>query len=223
MQYKAVLFDLDGTLLNTLQDIEDSTNAALVKAGFTAHPVEEYRCFVGEGMGNLALLALPENARDPETVEKMMQLIEDEYASHWTKHTHVYAGIPELLDALSARKIKMAVFSNKPQQYTIASVNKFLVKWKFDIVLGASENIPRKPDPAGAFEISRQLGITPEQFIYLGDTSLDMLTATAAGMYPVGALWGFRPAAEISSGGAKKLITRPIELMQYFTADKKSD
>jgi len=216
MNYRAVLFDLDGTLLNTLQDIADSTNAALVKAGFTAHPVEEYRCFVGEGMRTLALKTLPENARDPETVEKMMQSIEDEYASHWTKHTHVYAGIPELLDALTARKIKMAVFSNKPQQYTIASVNKFLVKWKFDIVLGASENIPRKPDPTGAFQISQQLGIPPQEFVYLGDTSLDMLTATAAGMYPVGALWGFCPAAEILSGGAKKLIAKPIELMQYF-------
>jgi phosphoglycolate phosphatase len=216
MEYRAVLFDLDGTLLNTLQDIAESANSALIKAGFTAHPVDDYRYFVGEGMRTLALKALPENARHPETVEKVMHLFEDEYEQRWDKNTAVYAGIPALLDSLTAGNIKKAVFSNKPQRYTTASVDKYLANWHFDVVLGASEDIPRKPDPRGALLIASKLGIPPKQFVYLGDTSLDMQTAVAAAMYPVGALWGFRPSDEIISGGAKKLIAKPIELMQLF-------
>jgi phosphoglycolate phosphatase len=217
MTYQAVLFDLDGTLLNTLQAIADSANTALRKAGFATHSFDDYRYFVGEGMRTLALKALPENARDHDTAEKVMKLIDDEYSLHWMDNTSIYDGIPELLDGLAAQHIKMAVFSNKPQKYTAASVEKFLARWNFNVVLGASENIPHKPDPAGALLIAKKFGILPERFVYLGDTSLDMRTAVASGMYPVGALWGFRPEAEILSGGAKKLISEPCELMQFFS------
>ena len=216
MPLQLILFDLDGTLLNTLQDIADSANAALMTTGFPPRPVDAYRYFVGEGMRMLAVKALPENARDSETIDKVLQLIDSEYAKRWMRHTCIYDGLPELLDTLTAKNIKMAVFSNKPQVYTIASVERFLAKWSFEAILGASEEIARKPDPSGALLIALNLKIPVENFIYLGDTATDMKTAAAAGMYPVGALWGFRPAEELMAGGAQKLVSKPSEILQFF-------
>ena len=217
MIYKAVLFDLDGTLLDTLQDIADATNVVLVQFGFPIHDLQTYRYFVGEGMAALAFKALPELYRDPDTLKQLLSGITNEYKERWAIHTKPYSGIPELLAALVTNRIKMAVLSNKPHEFTVLQVEKLLPKWNFDQVIGESGIIHRKTDPTEALEISKKLLISPAEFIYLGDTDIDMKTATSAGMYPVGALWGFRTANELLAGGAKVLIQHPRDLLELLS------
>ncbi|MBI2831058.1 MAG: HAD family hydrolase [Chloroflexi bacterium] len=216
MKHKAVLFDLDGTLLDTLKDIADSVNIALACLGFPQHELEAYRYFVGEGRDVLAVRALPENRRDPITVRKLGDRIDEEYAKCWANNTRPYPGVTELLDALASKGIKMAVLSNKPHDSVELTVSGLLPQWRFEIVLGASPSVPKKPDPAGALRIAQSLDISPPDFLYLGDSGIDMKTATAAGMFPVGALWGFRTADELLSGGARALVQKPVELLQLL-------
>ena len=137
----------------------------------------------------------------------------DEYGSRWADNTNPYPEIPELLQALTVRKIKMAVLSNKMDNFTKDMVTTLLDDWQFAVVIGAQSSIPRKPDAAGALLISRKCGVMPEDFLYLGDSNTDMQTAVNAGMYPVGALWGFQTADQLLAAGAQKLIAKPLELL----------
>ncbi len=216
MNFKAVIFDLDGTLLDTLEDIALSMNSVLLHAGFPQHPMAAYRGFIGEGIAHLVQQALPEGQRDVITVQQNVSYMLSEYGRRWKEHTIPYPGIPELLDALTTREIKIAVLSNKLQNFTQEMVATLLDKWQFDYVLGAQPSIPQKPDPAGALLISSELGIKPEEFIYLGDSPIDMCTAISAGMYPVGALWGFQTAEELISAGAQVFIKQPMELFEVL-------
>jgi phosphoglycolate phosphatase len=215
MAYKAVLFDLDGTLLDTLQDITDATNITLEKFGFPLHDIDTYRYFLGEGMTTLAFKTLPPSFRNPDTVSRFSAEITKEYSIRWAFHTQPYAGITTLLDALVRKRIKLAVLSNKPHAFTVEQVKKLLPHWNFSEVIGESASVPRKPDATGALEISKKLQVNPAEFLYLGDTDIDMKTATAAGMYPVGVLWGFRSANELLAGGARTLIQHPSELLLF--------
>ena len=149
MKHRAVLFDLDGTLLNTLQDVADAVNKGLASLGFPQHSVETYKNLIGEGRDVLALRALPENHRDDETGKKLLDLINAEYAIHWADNTRPYPGIPELLDALTARGIKIAVLSNKADDLTNMCVTKLLSRWHFALVAGSRPSVPNKPDPTG--------------------------------------------------------------------------
>ncbi len=218
---KAVLFDLDGTLLDTLEDLADSTNAVLEKMRLPVHDVEDYRYFVGDGIHNQARRALPERARDPETVQRCVEGIRAEYARRWANKTRPYDGVPEMLDALHALGVPMSILSNKDQQFAGKVVRRLLAGWSFSVVRGARPGVPLKPDPRAARKIAEQMGCSPEDFVYLGDTATDMKTARAAGMYAVGALWGFRPSDELQAGGAQALIRHPcdlLELMEQVTA-----
>jgi len=216
MRYEAVLFDLDGTLLDTLEDLADSTNAALAALGYPPHPLDAYRTLVGDGIHNLARRALPEGRRDEETVLRCVDAIRAEYARRWDARTRPYPGVPELLDALSGRGVRMAILSNKPDGATRRVVERLLPGWDFALVLGAREGVPLKPDPAAALEVAARLGLRPEEMLYLGDTNTDMQTARAAGMRAVGALWGFRDAEELRQAGAQELICRPEELLRFL-------
>lgn len=216
MSYRAVIFDLDGTLLDTLQDLADTTNTALIRLGFPTHETEAYKMLVGEGREALALRSLPEDHRDRATLEKAVAIINAEYSLHWADNTRPYPGIPQLLDALTARKMMMAVLSNKAHEFTDLMVAQMLSSWRFDMVLGALPSLPRKPDPAGALQVAQRLNVPPSQFLYLGDSGIDMETAARAGMYPVGALWGFRSAEELLGSGAKALIQAPEELLRLL-------
>jgi len=216
MKFKAVLFDLDGTLLDTLDDLADSMNAVLKQLGFPTHKTEAYKYFVGEGMVVLCQRALPDAYRDKTTIERCRRGMHEEYGKRWAIKTKPYVGIHELLDALTVRNIKIAVLSNKVDDFTKLTVARLLPKWHFDIITGHRRDVPRKPDPAGAIRIARQMELAPAKFVYLGDTAIDMKTAIAAGMYPVGALWGFRTKEELVKNGAKLIITRPIELLDLF-------
>ncbi|MBN1643713.1 MAG: HAD family hydrolase [Dehalococcoidales bacterium] len=216
MKYKAVLFDLDGTLLNTLQDIADSVNKGLRSLGFPPHRVEDYKLLVGEGREVLALRALPESNRDDATVEKLLVRINEEYSVHWMDNTLPYDGIPALLDVLTVNHIETAVLSNKADDLTKMQISRLLSKGHFAVVVGARPSMPKKPDPAAALEIANGLGIAPSDFLYLGDSGVDMKTAKRAGMYPVGALWGFRSEDELRADGAAALIKYPSELLSFL-------
>jgi phosphoglycolate phosphatase len=215
MKYKAVLFDLDGTLLNTLEDIAICANYVLKKNGYPVHDTDKYRHFVGEGMAMLVRKILPETA-DEATVNKCLDDLKDEYSRNWKNKTVLYPGIRNMLNMLQEKGIRMSVLSNKPHESTLAHVNHFLSGWKFDAVFGTRQGVPIKPDPVGALEISRIMSISPDEFIYAGDTNTDMMTAVAAGMFPAGVLWGFRDADELLQSVAKKLIKKPVDLVELF-------
>lgn len=215
-KYRAVIFDLDGTLLDTLNDIADSVNRVLGRCGLPEHSIEAYKYFIGDGVEELAARVLPDGRRDPTTVARLVTSIREEYGEHWADKTHPYEEIPELLDDLTVRGIKLAVLSNKPDGPTKLTVSRLLPRWQFELTIGAGPSVPKKPDPSTALEIAACLSIPPSEFLYLGDGDTDMKTASAAGMYAVGALWGFRSAEELSAGGAKALIEKPLDLLGFL-------
>ncbi|MHC4323130.1 MAG: HAD family hydrolase [Planctomycetota bacterium] len=220
IDFQAILFDLDGTLLDTLADIAGAANAGLKALGFPAHPIESYRRFVGDGAGCLARRALPEDHQDDETVERCREIIAAEYAKCWADNTKLYPGVTEMLAELHKRGIPMAVLSNKPHDATRTVVEGYFPGHHFKIVRGAVPSVPRKPDPAGALQIAEELDILPGRFVYLGDTDTDMRTASAAGMFAAGALWGFRDAEELIATGAEALVKTPPEVVNLFDGKK---
>ncbi|MDY6854746.1 MAG: HAD family hydrolase [Thermodesulfobacteriota bacterium] len=217
MTYKAVLFDLDGTLINTLEDIGDAVNRVLINRGFPIHTTDAYRYFVGDGAAKLIKRALPVEEQGDETFEACLQAFKEDYAQNWNVKTRLYEGISEMLDTLSSHNIKIAILSNKPHEFTEQCVSEFLPHWNFQVVMGQQDPFPLKPDPRGALEIARLLEVLPEETLYLGDTSIDMNTAKAAGMFPVGVLWGFRHAEELKQSGARVLITEPIQIINMLS------
>ena len=209
------MFDIDGTLLDTLQDIADSMNGVLERMGFPTHDLDRYRHMVGDGMETLVRRALPDLAKnDPRQVSGCLETMLETYGLNWNVKSRPYPGIPELLDALTARGLRMAVLSNKPHEFAVITVEALLPAWRFEVVLGERPPIPRKPDPSAALEIAGRLAIEPADFVYLGDTATDMKTANGAGMFAVGVLWGFRDAGELMASGAAKIISSPLELLE---------
>ncbi|MFA5553247.1 MAG: HAD family hydrolase [Phycisphaerae bacterium] len=219
MKFKAVLFDLDGTLLDTLKDLADSMNLALEQLGFKTHPAEAYKYIVGDGIETMARRALPENNRDSKSISKCIELTRQNYSRLWSVNTKPYPQITELLNELQKRNITMAVLSNKPDDFTKKMTVHFLGDYDFKEIRGAGPQTPIKPNPSAALRIAAQNQISPEQFVYLGDTGTDMKTAVVAGMYPVGVLWGFRKADELIKTGAKLLIKNPLEVLRLFEKD----
>ena len=213
MSYKAALFDMDGTLLDTLADICDAMNAALARDGFPEHELEAYRYFVGNGVVVLAQRTLPEGSRTEKQVKRSVAAFREIYDKNWAVKTRPYPGVEEMLEALEQKNMFLTILSNKPDDYTKMMVDHYFPTRRFQIVLGATPERPRKPDPATALEIAETLGLAPEEFLYLGDTAVDMQTAVAAGMFPVGASWGFRPVRELEENGARKIIHQPGELV----------
>ena len=217
MTLRAVLFDLDGTLLDTLEDIGRSANEALREEGFVSHPVEAYRRFIGDGVAMLFRRALPAEASgDPDAVARCVAAFGRIYDGGWDVATRPYPGVAELLDALRARGIPMGVLSNKPDVFTRKCVDRFLPSWPLAPVFGQREGVPRKPDPAGAIEAAAAMGVDPGEVLYLGDSSVDMQTAAGAGMFAVGAAWGFRGVEELRAHGARAIVRRPPEVLDLL-------
>jgi phosphoglycolate phosphatase len=215
MEYKGVIFDLDGTLLDTLADLADSMNQVLQDKGFPTHPIAAFRHFVGDGAAMLVSRALPPEKRT-ELAADCLEAFLEEYNRNWNIKTKPYSGVPELLDALTGKHIEMAVFTNKPQHFAELCIKEFLSDWKFTAILGQRDGFPLKPDPAGPLEIARRLDIPKHEFLYLGDSNIDMRTAVNASMFPVGALWGFRSEKELRESGAAEVIRRPTELLTFL-------
>ena len=216
MNFKAILFDLDGTLLDTLQDLANAVNTSLGYLGFPPHPPEVFKYFVGDGREEMVRRAVPEAHRDQETLKKIVEHVNREYTLHWADNTRPYPGVPELLDTLTRRGLTMVILSNKPHDFTEAMVSRLLSQWSFAVVAGASPDLPIKPHPAAALKIAGDLNLLPSDFLYLGDSEVDMKTAAAAGMYPLGAAWGFRTVDELKGAGARALIKHPLELLEFL-------
>lgn len=212
---RAVLFDLDGTLTDTLQDIADAMNRSLRLHGLPEWPVDAYRYLVGDGAKKLAERAVREQ-------HGLAQSVQREYQAYYETHTQVktkpYDGVPEMLRELQARGIPLAVFSNKPEADTKNVVAHFFPEIRWAAVRGQVEGVPVKPDPAGALAVAEALDVAPDEVLYLGDTSTDMRCAVNAGMHPMGALWGFRTAQELQESGAEYLAACPVAIPALLKA-----
>jgi len=216
MRFKAAVFDLDGTLLDSLHDLASSMNAVLRKLGVPEHPVGDYKIHVGDGMSVLARRVLPPTHHSDQEIAACVAAMREEYGRNWANTTRPYDGIPEMLDELSRRGLKLAILSNKPDDFTKKIVTALLPRWTFEPVLGARPDVPHKPDPAGALEIARQLKLDCGECFFVGDTHADVRTAVAAKMYPVGVMWGFREAKELISAGAETIVAHPRELLKVI-------
>jgi phosphoglycolate phosphatase len=221
VRFRAVLFDLDGTLLDTLEDIARTMNSVFGRRGYPPFSLAECRLMVGEGMEVLvrrAVLALRADRPADEgdgTVTAIVREYREEYGNAWRAHSRPYPGVPELLKGLRARGVRTAVLSNKSHPFTEEMIRE-LLPFDFDVVRGAGPGVPYKPDPAAALAIAVEMGLRPAEFAFVGDTSIDMDTARAAGMFPVGALWGFRDAEELASSGAAVLLASPMDLLRVL-------
>lgn len=221
MTYKAIIFDLDGTLLDTLEDLAVSVNAVLRDQGFQEHPVDAYRYFVGDGIEALVSRAFPDTAAQGANFPEFVEAVKEEYRKRWADHTRPYPGIETMLDFFEENKIPKAIFSNKPQEFTVITVETLLPRWEFIAVQGIEEGISRKPDPSGALKIADKMGFKPDEIAYLGDTGTDMKTARAGNFYPIGALWGFRPAEELLEEGARMVVEKPQDVLSLFNKNRR--
>ena len=213
MRFEAVIFDLDGTLLDTLADIANSVNGVLVKRGLPQHEIDAYRDFVGEGVIHLITRALPVGERDDATISEVAEEYRRAYSRNWNVSSRPYHGVIGMLQDLAARDVKLSVLSNKPDDFTKQCVAELLPDCTFDVVMGHHSGIPRKPDPAGAIQLAQELGVPPDHMLFVGDSGTDMKTAVGAGIFPLGVLWGFRSQEELQDNGAKLLIKHPNELV----------
>lgn len=208
---KAVLFDLDGTLVNSLEDLATSCNIALEHFGFKTHETEKYKYFVGNGMPNLIERILPEDKRDSETHKKVFDVFYEHYSQHFADKTVPYEGIPELLGALKKKGLKIAIISNKKHEMTLEVVKK-LFGDVFDEVFGKMEGFPIKPDVRLTFKLMEKLGVKPDECVLVGDSGMDMAASVNAGCKGIGVLWGFRDKKELCENGAKFTVEKPCEI-----------
>lgn len=213
MNLQACLFDLDGTLLDTLDDLADSMNAVLEQNGFPAHATNAYRHFVGDGIAEMARRVLPPGNRSSSEIERTVVAMEQEYERRMMNRSRPYPGILTMLDVLTEGKVPLAILSNKPDEPVQVLVDSLLGPRPYAFVSGVCAGIARKPDPGGALVAAEALGVSPGQVLYAGDTATDMCTALAAGMVPVGVLWGFRARKELEEAGARHIIAHPRELI----------
>ncbi len=207
----AVLFDLDGTLADSLADLATATNWALAQLGCPTHPVGSYRYMVGDGARELCARALPADKQGLQ--DEVLRRMRQHYDRHCFDLTKLYAGIPELISALAERHHRLAVLSNKPDDFTKRMIAHYFQPSPFGVVRGQLPNVPLKPDPTAALQIAQELGIPAAHWLYLGDTNTDMRTARAAGMHAVGVLWGFRDRDELVESGAEHIVARPEDVL----------
>jgi phosphoglycolate phosphatase len=213
VEFDAVIFDLDGTLADTLDDIAAAMNAVLERRGLPVHRPATYRLMIGLGLRDLVNEALPARLRDDGTIAVCLDDMVAEYRRHLLDRTRLYDGVAELLTRLHEEEVGLAVLSNKADELTQRIVAALVEPGTFDVVLGARSDLPRKPDPTGALLVARRLGVAPARVAYLGDSAVDMRTAVAAGMIPVGVTWGLRGRDELEAGGARLLLDHPLELV----------
>ena len=212
---KAVLFDLDGTLANSIEDLACSTERSLEKLGFPGHELAEYKYFVGDGIPKLIERALPESRRDEKTITTCLELFMEDYRVHYHDKTKAYDGVREMLADLKKNGLKLAVISNKAQEMAEKVVTN-LFGDVFDFVAGKREGYKTKPDPALTLLVINSLGVSPAECILAGDSGMDMAAAVNAGALPVGVLWGFRTAEELRENGAEYLMSAPAEITELI-------
>ena len=212
---KAIIFDLDGTLLNTLSDIANSMNTVLMKHNFPIYQTEQYRFLVGDGMNSLVKKAATPYTEKPELILLMQNEMKDEYEKNWHKQTKPYPLIMETLTQLQREGFLLSVLSNKPDRLTKISVSFFFPQIHFFMIKGALETI-KKPNPSGVYDIIKTSNLPSTEFIMIGDSAVDMITAKNASIFPAGVLWGFRDKEELIQNGAKQIFTNPKEILFFL-------
>lgn len=213
---RLVIFDLDGTLLNTIDDLAISTNYALRQFGFPEHALSEYPYFVGHGITKLIERALPQDQRNDATVSKLKQEFVKYYQQHKTDKTRPYQGISSVLEVLNEKGILLAVASNKYHQGTDELIRHYFGSSLFKVIAGQKEGVPAKPDPAVIHHILSQTGIPGSETLYVGDSGVDMQTAANSGITSVGVTWGFRPRRELEESGANHIAERPYDILNFI-------
>ncbi len=213
--YKAVIFDLDGTLLNTLEDLANACNYALGKYNFPSHQAEEYKKFIGDGRLKLIERITPQDHKSQEVINNLVAFFDEYYEAHMIDMTKPYNGIIELLDYLNEKGLKLAVVSNKPHEFTTEVVRNFFGD-RLHIVFGQRPGSPTKPNPAAVFEAIEGLNVTPQECIYVGDSNVDIRTAKNAGVKSAGVLWGFRTREELEAEGADFIVSTVEELKELI-------
>lgn len=213
---KLAIFDLDGTLLNTIEDLGHAANHALQAHGYPTHSIASYPFFVGNGVRRLIERVLPEDARTEATIDRMLVTFKEYYNDHNTDFTKPYEGIPELLCHLSSRGVAIAVASNKYQAATEKLISHFFPTLSFIAVEGQKEGVPVKPDPSIVFEILAKAKTPKADTIYIGDSGVDMETARRACVDSIGVTWGFRPEKELVENHADTIVNRPDDIAKLI-------
>lgn len=211
---KLVIFDLDGTLLNSIADLGHAANYALEQCGFPTHPISAYPKFVGSGIAKLLERVLPESARTQQQAKTMRAYFTEHYNQHMADQTAPYNGIPELLASLTANGVKVAVASNKYQSAVEQLIGHYFPDIQFAAVEGQKEGIPVKPDPSIVFEILGKVPTPKAEVLYVGDSGIDMETARRACVESAGVTWGFRPVAELRAAYADHIVETPDSLLR---------
>lgn len=214
-EYKGVIFDLDGTLINTLADLAGSVNEALEKMGYPVWKTEDYRLKVGRGFRNLMENSVPETVREDDVViDQMLQYFVAAYDRKYMEKSRPYEGIEAMLSELVKGGVQIAVNSNKRTDYTEKLIAKLFPETPFVGVFGERKGVPKKPDPASALELCSMMGLKPEQVLYVGDSSTDIKTGKNAGMDTIGVVWGFRGYEELYENGASYIVQTAEDILR---------
>ena len=211
---KAIVFDLDGTLADTLEDLTDAYNYGLEELDLPGHTKEQYKMMVGTGSRELCRKALPQDRSD--LIDKLLELALNRYNDHYLDKTVAYPGITELLDELTRRNIRLAVLSNKPDSFTRQIAQEMFGPERFEIIRGQCDGTAPKPDPAGVLAILERMKLSTADVLYVGDSATDMATAAAAQLRSVGVSWGFRDRQELQAAGARHIIDKPAQLLDLL-------
>ena len=217
MMNRAIIFDLDGTLLNSLDDLADACNIVLQGRGFPTHPTGAYKIFIGDGLAVLMQRIVPKETEE-ETVQACCNEFAQVYKNCWHAKSKLYDGISTMLSDLVDDGITLAILSNKPDAFTQIIVEHFLRDVPFKYIAGQKKDIPKKPDPAGAIYAAKILGIPAENTIFVGDSAGDIQTGRRAGMKTIGVSWGFRTEEELRANKADKIVHSPEEIIYYVRA-----
>lgn len=214
MSYLSVIFDLDGTLVDTLHDLADTCNEVLVSHHFPTHPTSAFKTFVGNGLQILMNRITPVGT-DELVLQQCCELFSKRYSQNWNRNSCPYEGINDMLSALKRHGVLLAVLSNKPHEFTKLFIDEYFPYDLFSIVYGQREGFPKKPDPTVALQVSAQFDVHPQETLFVGDSSVDIMTGKAAGMGTAGVSWGFRSVQELTDIKADIVVHNPLELEQY--------
>lgn len=213
--FKLAIFDMDGTLLNTLADLAEACNHALSEGGFPVYKVDEYKDFIGRGPMYLVEQALPEANRDDATLKKTREAFSAYYDKHSLDFTKPYDGVADAIKSAREAGVSIAIWSNKPNEFAVNLSEKFFAGL-IDLPVGSKEGVPLKPDPAVGVEIMRHFGVSPDETVYIGDSGVDMQTGKGLGAYTVGVTWGFRPKDELQKCGADVIVDNVEQLIKIL-------
>ena len=215
MPIKSVIFDLDGTILNTIEDIADCTNETLVQNGFNTQPIENYIKWIGNGARLLIERAVPE-VKDPKVIDKLLADYRALYTERFNIKTSIYVGMDKFLNELVNKNMPISILTNKPHAETLKIADFYLKKWPFKFIYGQREGIPKKPDPKVALEMAMALGNDPTKILFVGDSSTDIKTAINANMQHIGVSWGYGTVESMKEAGARKIIDQADELIELI-------